>query len=73
MEKLPESIELSKFVLHCAKMLQEFDSTKDIHSTKLERRPQIFVKLRFRELNGLKLSGLHPFDIWPHFIELKIG
>ena len=42
-------------------MSGEFDSRKDSHSTKLERRPRIFVKLRFRELCGLKLSGLHPF------------
>ena len=43
-------------------MSGEFDSTKDSHSTKLERRPQIFVKLSFRELCGSKLSSLHPFD-----------
>ena len=43
-------------------MSGEFDSRKDTHSTKLERRPQIFVKLSFRELRGSKLSGLHPFD-----------
>ena len=43
-------------------MSGEFDSRKDSHSTKLERRSQIFVKLSFRELCGLKLSGLHPFD-----------
>ena len=28
----------------------------------LNIRPQIFVKLSFRELCGSKLSGLHPFD-----------
>ena len=38
------------------------DSRKDSRSTKLERSPQIFVKLRFRELLESKLSGLHPFD-----------
>ena len=43
-------------------MSGEFDSRKDSHSTKLERRPQIFVKLSFRELCGSKLSGLHAFD-----------
>ena len=40
----------------------KFDSRKHSHSTKLERRPQIFVTLSFRELCGLKLTGLHPFD-----------
>ena len=43
-------------------MLGEFDSRKDSHSTKYERRPKIFVKVSFRELCGSKLSGLHPFD-----------
>ena len=43
-------------------MSGEFDPRKDSHSTKLERRPQIFVKLSFSELCGLKFSGLHPFD-----------
>ena len=56
------SIESSKFVSHRARMSGEFESTKDSHSTKFERRPQIFVKLSFRELCGSKLSGLHPFD-----------
>ena len=62
MEKLPELIESSMFVSHRARMSGEFDSRKDSHSTKLEQRPQIFVKLSFRELCGSKLSGLHPFD-----------
>ena len=35
---------------------------KDSHSAKLEGRPQIFVKLSFRELCGSKISGLHHFD-----------
>ena len=39
-----------------------FDSRKDSHSTKLEQRPQLFVKLSFMELCGSKLSGLRPFD-----------
>ena len=43
-------------------MLGEFDARKDSHGTKLEQRPQIFVKISFRELCGSKLSGLHPFD-----------
>ena len=61
-QKFPESVESSKFVSHRARMSVWFDSTKDSHSTKLERRPQLFVKLSFRELCGSKLSGLHPFD-----------
>ena len=43
-------------------MSVEFDSRKKSHSTKLKRKPQIFVKLSFRELCDSKLSGLHPFD-----------
>ena len=43
-------------------MSGEFDLRKYSHSTKLEGRPQTFVKLSFRELCGSKLSGLHPFD-----------
>ena len=43
-------------------MSGEFDSRKDSYSAKLERRPQIYVKLSFRESCGSKPSGLHPFD-----------
>ena len=43
-------------------MSGEFDSRKGSHSKKLERMPQIFVKLSFRELSDSKLSGLNPFD-----------
>ena len=43
-------------------MSGEFDSRKDSQSTKLEQRPQIFVKLSFRKLCDSKLSGLHAFD-----------
>ena len=43
-------------------MSGEFDSRKDSQSTKFERRPQIFVKLSFRELCDSKLSDLHTFD-----------
>ena len=43
-------------------MLGEFDLRKDLQSAKFEQRPQIFVKLSFRELCDSKLSGLHPFD-----------
>ena len=41
---MPEPIESSKFVSYKARMLREFDSRKKSHSTKLEQRPQIFVK-----------------------------
>ena len=47
--KLLESIESFKFVLNRARMLGEFDLTKDSHSAKLEQRPEIFAKLSFRE------------------------
>ena len=43
-------------------MSREFDSRKDSQLTKFERKPQIFVKLSFRELYDSKLSDLHPFD-----------
>ena len=43
-------------------MSGEFDSRKDSQSKKFEQRPQIFVKLSFRELSDSKLSGLHPLD-----------
>ena len=39
-----------------------FDSKKDSQSTKFEPRPQIFIKLSFRELCDSKLSRLHLFD-----------
>ena len=59
---MPESIEPSKCVSHRARMSGEFDSRKDSHSTTFEWRPQILVKLSFRELRGSALSGLHAFD-----------
>ena len=43
-------------------MSGEFDSRKDSQSTKFEPRPQIFIKLSFRELCESKLSGLLAFD-----------
>ena len=43
-------------------MSGEYDSRKDSQSAKFEQRPQIFVKLSFKELCDLKLSGLHAFD-----------
>ena len=39
----------------------EFVSTKDSQLTKFEQRPQIFIKLSFRELCVSKLSGLYAF------------
>ena len=47
---------------HRTRMSGEFDRRKDLQSTKFEWRPQIFVKLSFRELSNSKLSGLHAFD-----------
>ena len=61
-EKSPQSIESSKFVSHRARISGQFDSRKDSHSTKFEKRPQVFVKLSFRGLCDSKFSGLHPFD-----------
>ena len=43
-------------------MAGEFDSRKDSQSTKYEQRPQIFIKVSFREVCDSKLSGLHTFD-----------
>ena len=43
-------------------MSEEFDSTKNLQSTKFERRPQILVKISCdRELCGSKLSDLDAF------------
>ena len=61
-KNLPESIESSKVVSHRVRMSGELDSRKASHSTKLERRPRIFVKLSFRALFGSRLSGLQPLD-----------
>ena len=58
MEKLPESIESSRFVSNRARMSGEFDSRKDSQS----RRSRIFLKLSFRDLCDSKISGLHAFD-----------
>ena len=43
-------------------MSREFVSRKDPHSTKFEQKPQIYIKLSFRELRNSNLSGLHSFD-----------
>ena len=59
---MPESVESSKFVLQRARMFVECDWSKVYISTKFELRPQIFVKLSFKELHGSMLYGLHLFD-----------
>ena len=59
---MPESVESSRFVSNTVRMSGEFDSRKDLQSAKFEQRPQIFIKLSFRELWDSKLSGLHAFD-----------
>ena len=61
-EKLPESVKSSRFASHRARMSGELDSRKGSQSTKFKRRPQIFVKLNYRELCDSKLSCLHVFD-----------
>ena len=43
-------------------MSEEFDSRKDSQSIKFKQRPQILIKLSFRELCDSKLSGLRTFD-----------
>ena len=63
--KLSESNEPYKFVSHRARMSEEFDARKDSHSTKLEQRPQILIKLGFRELYDLKSYLVEVFlKIW---------
>ena len=61
-EKLPESIESSMFVSYRTRMSGEFHSRRDSHSTELKQRPQIFVKVSFREFCDSKLSDLNHFD-----------
>ena len=60
--EMSESVESSRFVSCRARMSGEFDSRKDLQSTKFEQRPQIFAKLTFRELCDSKLFGLYAFD-----------
>ena len=43
-------------------MSGDFHSRNDSQSTKFEQRPQIFVKLSFRELCDSKLFDLHAFE-----------
>ena len=47
---------------HTARMSGEFDSRKDLQSSKFKQKPQIFVKLSVRGFFDSKLSGLHAFD-----------
>ena len=49
-----KAIESSEFISHRARL---FDSRKNSHSTKLEQRPWILVKLSFRVLCNSKLSS----------------
>ena len=59
---LQQSLEPSTFVSHRAWMSGEFDSRKDSDLIKFERRPQILVKLSFRELCDSKLLDSGAFD-----------
>ena len=47
----------SKFALHRARMPGEFNSEKDSHQVKFERRPRVLEKISFRKLRDSKLSG----------------
>ena len=58
---MPESIEQSRFVSNRVRMSREFDLRRKSQLRKFDQRPQIFVKLNFRELCKSKLSGLHAF------------
>ena len=71
--KLPRSIESFQFVSHRARMSQKFDSRKESHLKQFEQRPQILVKLSFRELCYSKLSGLHPFDNMATSLSQKVA
>ena len=59
---MPESIESFKFVSQIGRISRNFDSKKDSHSMELKQRPQILIKLSFRELWDSSLYGLYPFD-----------
>ena len=56
---MPESIESSKFVSLRARTTGEFNSRKDLHSTKLKQRPQIFVKLSFSGVVVITTAQIH--------------
>ena len=52
-------------------MSGEFDSRRDLQSANFKRRPQMLVKLSFRELCDSKLFGLHSFDTKAISLSLK--
>ena len=60
---------LSYIKLEC----QENLIRRKIHSTNLEQRPWVLVKLSFIVLCDSKLSGLHPFNNMVIIHQLKIG
>ena len=62
-EKLPESIEPSRFVSHRARMSGELDSRKDLQLTKFEWRPQIFFCRHLLKISAsmYESSGLQFF------------
>ena len=72
MEKLPESIESSRFISYRAGMLGEFDSRKDLQSTKFKWMPQIFVKLSFRECPIQNYLVYMLLIIWLWLIKFKL-
>ena len=47
-------------------MSGEFDPRKDSHSTKIEQRAQIFVKLKFTESYHSKISGSYNGMLFQH-------
>ena len=50
------------FVLHKPRISRNFDSRKDFHSAKFERKTQILVKLSFKDLRGPEVSSICLFD-----------
>ena len=54
-------------------MSGEFDSRKDLQSTKFKQMSQLFLMLGFRELCDSRLSGLHAFDSMAIICEVQIG
>ena len=49
-----KSIDYSNFVSYKARISGEFDSRKDSEAAKLEREPQMLIKLSLKELCDLK-------------------
>ena len=54
-------------------MSEEFDSRKESHPTKFERRPQLLVKLSLRGLYDSELLGLRAFGNMTISLSQKIG